>query len=233
MKAISLILLVMAGGVTIPQESGSRVTGIVKLKGEPPKTRTMKIACPLCAPLYPQGMPREDLTLGKQGEIQGAFVIVKAGLEGKKYDLPEGPVSVEMKGCRFEPHVLGLRAGQKLRLRNQDPHNHCVHAIPFDNREFNIALVPGMEVEKALEKPEAMVRLKDDVYPWMSAWIGVVDHPFFAVTGTDGKFEIKGLPPGRYTIEVWQEKSVPATQRVEIGENESKSLEFALELKKE
>jgi len=229
MRTISLMLILLA---SVPQEDGVTVTGVVKLKGDPPKSKNIKIACPPCAKLYPQGMSREDLVVNSEGAIQGAFVYIKTGLEGKKYAVPETPAVVEMKGCRYEPHVVGLRAGQKLRFRNQDPHNHCVHALAFVCKEMNVALIPGGEFEKTLEKPEVMIRLKDDVYPWMSGWIGLVDHPFFSVTGPDGKFELKGLPPGKYTVEVWQEKCAPTTQNLEVG-NKGSTVEFALELKKE
>jgi len=233
MRAFTLAFLLMAGRVTASQETVRTVTGIVTLNGEGPKSKAMKISCPQCAPLYPQGMAREDLVVDHAGAIGGAFVYVKSGLERRNHPVPETSALVEMKGCRYEPHVLGVRAGQKIRLLNRDPHNHCVHGLAFDNREINVALTPGQEFEKSFEKPEVMIRLKDDVYPWMSAWIGVVDHPFFAVTGPDGKFAIKGLPAGKYTIEVWQDKCRPATQQVEVGEKDPSPMEWRLELKKD
>ena len=233
MRVCLLLLFVVAGGVSLAQEAGSTVTGVVKLNGEPRRAKTMNIPCPHCAPLYPRGMAREDLVVDEERNIRGAFVYVKSGLEGKKFPVPETSVLVEMKGCRYEPHVLGVRAGQKIRLLNRDPHNHCVHGIPFDNREINVALTPGQDFEKSFDKPEVMIRLKDDVYPWMSAWLGVVDHPFFAVTGPDGKFAIKGLPAGKYTIEVWQPECRPATHELEVGGKEPAPMEWRLELKKD
>jgi len=163
MKALPVALLLLAGGVAPAQETAPTVTGIVMLNGEPLKRKPMKIACPDCAPLYPQGMPREDLVVGEAGAIRGAFVYVKSGLEGKTFRVPEEPAVLEMKGCRYEPHVLGVRVGQKIRLLNQDPHNHCVHGLAFVCGGFNVCLTPGLEIEKTLGKAEVMVRLKDDI----------------------------------------------------------------------
>lgn len=233
MKPTLLLLLVsLAGGPSAAQETPS-ISGTVKLKGERPKAKPIKINCPSCGPLYPGGMPREDLMVDDKNLIQSAFVYVKAGLEGKKFEVPKVPVVLEQKGCRYEPHVVGLMVGQKLLIRNSDPHNHCTHGIAFQNKESNLALLPEMEYERVFERPEVSIAFKDDVYPWMRGWVAVVEHPFFAVTGPGGKFEIKGLPAGKYTLEVWQEKCVPLTFDIELKASEKQTLDLGLDPKKE
>lgn len=234
MKGITLCLAIVVGGLPSSQDPATSVSGTIKLKGDAPKSKPIKITCPNCAPLYPTGMPREDLVVDNEGRVRGAFVYVKTGLEGKKFDVPKLPVVLDQKGCRYEPRVLGVMAGQDLLIRNSDTHGHCVHALPFTNKEFAFHLEkPGMEMKKQFDRPEVMIKIKDDRDVWMGAWVGVLDHPYFTVTGPDGKYEIKGLPPGKYTLAVWQEKCAVATQDIEVKAKESKSADFSLDLKKE
>jgi hypothetical protein len=232
-----IIVFLLALSAPLPQDSKEvpgKVTGTVTLKGDAPKRKPFRISCPACAPLYPAGMPREDLAVNAKNQIQGAVVFIRSGLEGRKFEVPEAPVILEQKGCRYEPHAVGLMTGQKLIVRNRDPHCHNAHAIPFNNKEFNVCLSGvGQEFEKSFERPEVSIRIKDDVYPWMGAWVAVFDHPFFTVTDRAGRFELPGLPPGKYTLEVWQERCIPATQKVEVGPNAQVSVDLDLELKKE
>lgn len=232
MKQLLLVLTTLVGSFSPTQESAS-ISGTVKLIGDRPKSKPIKISCDTCAPLYPAGMPREDLIVDDKNLIQSAVVYIKAGLEGKKYEVPKAPVVLEQKGCRYEPHVSGVMVGQKLLIRNSDPHNHCTHGIAIVNKESNVALLPGMEYERVFERAEVPLQFKDDVYPWMKGWVVVLEHPFFAVTGRGGKFEINGLPPGKYTLEVWQEKCTLITREIEIKPSQKLTLELSLELKKE
>ncbi len=234
MKVTTLCLALLAGGWPAGQDSTATLRGTVRLRGSAPRSRPIRITCAVCAPRYPAGMPREDLIVDGEGRIQGAFVYIKAGLEGRKFEVPKIPVVLDQKGCRYDPHILGMMAGQKLLLRNSDPHPHCTHALPFSNKEFNIGLPKqGQEAEKTFENPEVMIRIKDSVDVWMSAWVGVLSHPFFAVTGADGSFEIRGLPPGTYTLAVWQEKCAEATRHIEGKAEAPLTADFTLDLKKD
>lgn len=234
MKSMILCFAIMSWALPATQDPVPSVSGTVTLRGDAPPLKPVKITCPDCVKLYPEGMPREDLVLNKEGHVRSAFVYVKAGLEGKKFEVPKTPVVLDQKACRYEPHVLGVMAGQELLIRNSDAHGHCVHALPFANREFAFHQdKPGMEMKKTFERPEVMIKIKDDRDVWMGAWVAVLDHPFFAVTGPDGKYELKGLPPGKYTLEVWQEKCSPATQEIEVKEKDTKTVNFRLERRKE
>jgi hypothetical protein len=219
-----------------PQDASTTVTGTVSLNGDLniKKKKPMRITCPHCAPLYPAGMPREELILDPQNRIQGAFVFVKAGLEGRKFEAPKTPVLLNQKGCRYEPHVAGVQVGQDFVIRNSDPHDHCAHALPFNGMGFNFGQPKGCpDVTRTFDRAETMIKIKDDVHPWMSAWIGVVDHPYFAVTDAAGKYEIRGLPPGSYTLEVWQESLQSVSREIEVKQGGPKTADFVLELRKE
>jgi hypothetical protein len=129
--------------------------------------------------------------------------------------------------CRYHPHVFGMRVGQPLEIVNSDPTLHNIHALPKANKEFNTGQpIQGMKTNHTFDGKEVMVPFKCDVHGWMNAYVGVLDHPYFATTGMDGKFELKTLPPGTYTIEAWHEKLGSTTQSVTLGPKESKEIMF-------
>jgi plastocyanin len=135
-------------------------------------------------------------------------VHVRDGLDpAYSFDIPATPVVLDQRGCIYTPRVLGVRAGQPVEVLNSDDTMHNVHALPMANQDFNVGMSRKDTKEtRTFTVPEVMVRFKCDVHPWMAAYIGVVGHPFFAVTDASGAFEIKGLPPGTYTIEAWHER---------------------------
>jgi len=211
------------------EDSGATVTGRVRIKGEIPKRRKIPTnADPKCAALHPGDLLSDDFVINPQGDVQWALVYVKEGLGDQVYSPPKTPVVVEQRGCHFEPHVLGIMTGQELMFRNQDPLMHIVHVIPKNNREFGFSQAhQGEERTKVFSKKET-IRLFCDVHPWMVAWIVVLDHPFYGVTAADGRYKIKGLPPGQYTLEVWHESYKSVTQQIEVKAKESKTLNFEL-----
>jgi plastocyanin len=153
------------------------------------------------------------------------FVYVKDGLGGLKFPVPSTPVVLDQKGCRYAPHVVGVQVGQGFEVLNSDSTLHNVHALPTANREFNTGQpLAGLRYSHRFSTREVMVPFKCDVHPWMRAYIGVLDHPFFGVTGADGTFTLTGLPPGTYTVEAWHEKLGTQTQTVTIGDKESKDI---------
>jgi hypothetical protein len=137
-------------------------------------------------------------------------------------------VVLDQKGCRYTPHVLGVQVGQPLEVLNSDPTLHNVHALPTANREFNTGQpLAGMKHTHRFSTREVMVPFKCDVHPWMRAFIGVLDHPYFGVTTADGTFRLEGLPPGTYTVEAWHETLGMQTQSVTIGAKESRDVAFS------
>ena len=159
------------------------------------------------------------------------FVYVKEGLAGRKFPMPTQSITLDQHGCRYVPHVFGIQVGQTLEILNSDPTLHNIHATPKGNQEFNMGQpIQGMKFERKFSKPEIMVPFKCDVHGWMNAYVGVLEHPYFDTTGSDGKFDISTLPPGDYVIEAWHEKLGAQTQNVTIGEKETKEITFTFNM---
>ncbi len=170
----------------------------------------------------------ESVVVGNAGALQNVFVYVKDGLGSLRFPVPSQTIVLDQQGCRYVPHVLGVQVGQSIEILNSDPTLHNVHAVPEANQEFNTGQpLPGMKHTHRFSTREVMVPFKCDVHPWMNAYVGVLDHPYFAVTDADGAFTLKGLPPGTYTVEAWHETLGTQTQSVTIGEKESKDIAFS------
>ena len=205
--------------------TAGNITGKVVLEGTPPAPTTFKMTSdPACG----AAEGHSESFVVDNGALQNVFVYIKDGL-GNKYifDTPTEPVKLDQKNCHYTPHVLGLRVTQPLEIVNSDNTMHNVHGMPETNREFNFGqIVAGMKNTVAFTTPEVMIPFKCDVHAWMNSYIGVVNHPYFAVTGTGGKFEMKTVPPGTYTIEAWHEKLGRQTQSVTLGEKDTKDITF-------
>lgn len=203
------------------------VSGSVQFSGTAPKMEKISMnADPVCAGLHKDPVYEQTVIVNPNNTLKNVFVYVKEGLEGKKFDLPKEPVVIDQKGCLYQPHVFGIRAGQELSIVNSDSTLHNVHSLSEKSKPFNLGMpIQGMKLPKKFENPEVMVKFKCDVHPWMHAYIGVLTHPFFAVTDDEGKFEIKNLPPGEYTIEAWHEKYGTQSQKITVSDD-SKTSDF-------
>jgi hypothetical protein len=198
-------------------KEGDTLSGVVTVKTDIPKRKKIKMdADPKCAAMHAEPPLTEDIVTDSAGHVEWAFVYVKKGAEGKTGPEPP-PAEINQTGCHYVPHVLGIMVGKELTVRNSDELLHNIHALPFSNKEFNFGQPQkGMTEKKTFSTPEIMVKVKCDVHPWMGAWIGVLDHPFYAVTNAAGKYEIKGLPAGKYTVEAWHEKYKNVDKDVEV-----------------
>ncbi len=231
-KLLTLPLLILVASFSFGQNA--TLKGVVKFKGEAPKPRLISMKADRQCDAMHGGKPvtAEDVVVNQNGTLKWVFVYVKEGVKGK-YSPPAEPVVLDQQGCLYHPHVFGIMVGQKLEVRNSDPLLHNVHSTPKKNKPFNIGQpVKGMKSYYTFTVPEVMVPFKCDVHPWMSAYAGVLDHPFFSVTDDKGEFEIKNLPPGTYTIEAWHEKLGTQTQTITVKAGETKSIEFTFERKK-
>jgi len=170
----------------------------------------------------------EDVIVNDNGTLRNVFVYVKSGLpSGRTYEVPKEPVIIEQKGCEYIPHVFGMMAKQLLLIKNDDDTLHNIHAMPTVNEEFNKGQPAGSpDLKRTFTKPEVMVHFKCDVHPWMSAYVGVMDNPFYSVTGADGTFVLKGLPAGDYEIVAWHEKYGEQSQKVKVADGETKTVDF-------
>ncbi len=204
------------------------ITGTISLNGKAPTRRQVKMSAdPQCEAANPDGRLGEVFVVN-DGKVQNVFVYVKEGLGDKNFEAPKEPAKINQHGCMYTPHVVGVMAGQTLEILNSDGTLHNVHSLPKNSKQFNSAMpMKGMKIKKKFASPEIMVRMKCDVHPWMSAYVGVLDHPFFAVSGSDGSYTIKGLPAGTYTIEAWHEKMGTQTQSVTVGDSGAASADFA------
>jgi plastocyanin len=210
-----------------PLPGESTITGSIKYEGTAPTPRVVRMdSDPLCMPEGPT--VSEVLLVGPGNGIQNAFVYVKDGLGDRTFQAPQTPIILDQKGCKYMPHVFGAQVGQPVHILNSDPTLHNVHAVPKANSEFNFGqAMKGMKTVRTFDTPEVMVPFRCDVHGWMAAFGGIVNHPFFAVSGADGSFEIKGLPAGTYTVEVWHERLGTQTQTVTVDGKAGATTAFA------
>jgi plastocyanin len=210
-----------------PLPGESAITGSIKFEGTVPAARVVRMdSDPLCMVEGPG--TSEVLMVGPGNGLQNAFVYVKDGLGGRTFPAPQTPVVLDQRGCKYLPHVFGVQVGQPVTILNSDPTLHNVHAVPKANSEFNFGqAVKGMKTTRTFDKAEVMVPFRCDVHGWMAAFGGIVAHPFFAVSQADGKFEIKGLPAGTYTIEAWHERLGTQTQKVTVDGKAGATVGFA------
>jgi plastocyanin len=206
-----------------PASNGS-ILGKVTFSGEKPASKPLNMdANQHKGPIDPG-----DVIVGKSGELKNVFVYVKAGLPQRQWAAPQTPVEIDQKACIYSPRVVGVMVGQDLAISNNDPTMHNVHPLPKNNREWNTSQAPkGEKLIKQFEKEEVMIAFKCNVHPWMRAYVGVLSHPFFAVTGEDGSFSIKDLPPGEYTLEAWHEKLGTRELKLTVAAKESKTADIA------
>lgn len=216
-------------GSTIDPATAADIKGTVTVDGQLPANQQIKMnADPVCLREAKGPQLMETYVVGSDGKSLGnVFVYVKTGLESYHFDPPTQPARIDQKECRYHPHVFGMQVGQPLEILNSDPTLHNIHAVAANNREFNNGQpLQGMKTTHTFTAPEVMVPFKCDVHGWMNAYVGVLNHPYFAVTDTSGAFTLKSLPPGTYTIEAWHEKLGTSTQTVTIGAKETKEIAF-------
>ena len=211
-----------------PATTGT-LEGTITLDGEAPEMTVIQMAAdPNCARLHASDVTNEFVIVGEGGTLANAFVYIKSGLQGD-FPPPSEPVMLDQNGCLYTPHVIGIQTGQTLTVRNSDETLHNIHAMPKNNKEFNIGQpVQGLETQKVFDNVEVMVPFKCDVHKWMNSYAGVVDHPYFAVTGADGSFSIPDVPPGDYVVEVWHERLGTQEMNVTVGEKETADASFTL-----
>lgn len=214
-KILAVFCLV---GMTASAQAGS-VTGTAKLDGKAPGRVRLKMdADPTCAGMHSKAVGSQDVLVRPTGETKNAFLYLTGGAADEKHDAPADHAKIDQKGCMYKPHVQGLMKGQVLDIVNSDGTMHNIHCLAEINKEFNFGQpTPGTR-EQTFRRAEVGVKFKCDVHPWMNAYIHVMEHPFFAVSGGQGEFEIKDVPAGTYTLHGWHEKFGEVTQEITVGE---------------
>ena len=214
----------------LPGKPGT-IKGKVLFSGKPERYQRWPMSGDqLCVSSHPKGLANQMFVLNADGKtLKWVFVSIKKGIK-RGHPVRPGRVIMDQKLCQYVPHVTGVMVGQPLIFRNSDPILHNVHSIPRYHGEFNIAQSGIQDDTIVFDKPEPeMLKVWCEVHGWMGAYVGVLSHPFFAVTGDDGSFEIGNVPPGTFLLEAWSEAfDEPVQQTVELkpGEVLEVNLEF-------
>ena len=216
-----------AAAPALDPSAAGNVMGTITLEGTAPAAEEIRMNSDPACVAEASETTTEYFVVGDSGGLGNVFVYVKEGLEGQTFPPATGTVELQQDGCRYIPHVFGIRVGQALSIVNSDPTLHNIHATPASNEEFNTGQpIEGMVYERTFDTPEVMVPFQCDVHGWMNAYAGVVNHPFFGVTGGDGAFDLSGLPPGDYVVEAWHEELGTQTQNVTVAEGATAELNF-------
>lgn len=226
--AVFLALAVASSSVAL----GGTIIGKITYDGVVPNFRPLRMdADPKCAAKHSGAVKPETLVLGADNALANVFVMITDGLEGKSYDPPSEPVVMDQDGCIYTPHVMGVQVGQQFKVKNSDGLLHNVHSLSKDNPPFNRAMPASVtEADYSFAKKERF-RIKCDVHPWMSSFVTVVEHPFYAVTGTDGTFRIENVPAGTYTLEARHEvegfgDNGAYTETITVGASDTVTQDF-------
>ncbi len=220
-------------GASRPQsESASAatgaVTGQVLFEGPRPQPRRILMSAdPVCVSLHKGPVYFQDGAVNSNGTLPNVFIYVKSGLGGRRFTPPSTPVGLDQQGCMYVPHVLGVMVGQPLKIISHDPTTHNIHVMPKLNRAWNQSQPPGAPpFIKRFTRPEIMIPVQCNQHPWMRAYIGVTSNPFYAVTGASGKFTLRGLPPGHYTLAAWTATFGVRQQQVTVTRGQTATLNF-------
>ncbi|PWT83664.1 MAG: hypothetical protein C5B44_00220 [Acidobacteria bacterium] len=203
-----------------PKGNEGTITGTVAFTGTPPAPKKIDTSAdPVCGSKNPN-LTTED-TVVKDGKLANVFVYIKDGslADGSKiteyaFETPTQAVVLDQNGCHYRPHVIGIQTNQKMSITNSDPTQHNIHPTPKNNPEWNQTQPNGAPpIEKTFARAEILIPVKCNQHPWMKAYIGVLKHSFYGVTGEDGAYTIKGVPPGTYTVIAWREGGTAGTEK--------------------
>lgn len=203
------------------------VRGRVRFVGVAPKPQVMSMAANAHCSAHHRGhVMDESVVVNDDGTLRNVVVWVSGGLEGKTFAPPKEPAVLDQQGCVYTPHVVTVMTGQRLLVKNSDPFLHNVRAAAASNPPFNFGQ-PTVDGGRPLvfAAPERLF-VKCDIHPWMSAFVHVLDNPFFAVTGPDGSFNLPDLPPGKYTLSAWHEVYGEQAQAVTVETGKPLKVEF-------
>jgi len=210
--------------VAIDQSTTSSITGTVHFAGTAPVPVKIDMGFdPACA-MSPRGENFSSPIAAKEGKLANVYVYVKKSPVIGDWAVPKEHVVVDQVGCRYEPHVVATMVGQTVEFRNSDNTEHNIHAMPSENPGWNESQAPKSQaILKHFDAPEVMLPVKCNQHPWMKMYVNVAANPLFAVTDASGHFEIKGLPPGEYTLAAVHEKLGEKTMTLKVTPKEQKS----------
>jgi plastocyanin len=233
MKSTSLLVL----AASLATGAAADISGTVTLNGNPPAEKPI---APVkddatCGKLHSTVPTTKFYVVGANKELADVVVMLK-NVSGKSTGGAAKPAVLDQKGCIYTPQILAVQTGQKLLVKNSDPALHNVHTKPAagsGNKEENHAQMQnGADLQFTFPAAENFLKFQCDVHPWMFAWVTVVDHPYFAVTDKSGKFTIKDVPAGKYTVTALHRKAAPTgvDKEIEVA-GDAATVDFALEVK--
>lgn len=210
-----------------PAKTGT-IAGVVTFQGTPPTRQDISMDMDPACTVDMKSAPKSEMVIVNAGKLENVFVYVKSGVENYSMPQPKEPAMINQKGCRYEPHVLGVMAGQPIKILNSDRTEHNVHAVAQNNPQWNLSQMPGAApLEEKFNNPELMMPIVCNQHPWMKMYLNVVANPFFAVTDAQGRFTISGLPPGDYTIEALHERLGAREAKVHLDAKQNAQLNFS------
>lgn len=211
-----------------PTGDEGTVSGVISFNGAAPTPKKIQMdSDPVCSQKNPNAV-LEDVVVA-DGKLANVFVYVK-NPPNFTFDTPTSEVELDQIGCHYSPHVIAVQTNQPIKVVNSDATNHNIHPTPKDNREWNESQPPSAPpIIKTFARAEVLIPVKCNQHSWMKAWIGVLDHPFFAVSGKDGSFTIKGLPPGEYEINAWHEKLGTKSAKIKVDAKGAAKVDFSFD----
>ena len=223
MKLPAFFLLLAALAV-VPVARGTDIVGVITLKGTPPaeKEITPLMENPDCAKMHATTPTTHFYVIGAKGELADVVVSLK-GVTGKSTGISASPAVLDQKSCLYSPQILAIQTGQKLIVKNSDNCVHNVDSIPTVDGNVphnDVQMIGGADLTYTYAKPEMFLKFQCDIHKWMFAWVSVFDSPYYAISDKDGKFVIKNVPPGKYTVEANHRKLGAQTQDVEVADKD-------------
>ncbi len=228
-----ILFIVLSFFLGLGSAFAGTITGKALFEGTPGENPKIDMtADPVCRQINPGDVFQERIVINSNNTLKNVFIYIKEGLGNQTFPVSQTPVVLDQKGCTYHPRVLGIEANQKLQILNSDATLHNIHAFAKNSPEFNLGMpIQGMRLDKTFSNPEVMVKMKCDVHPWMTGYIGVLNHPFFAVTGEDGAFKIENIPAGEYTVEAWHETYGTKTQKIAVSDDAPATADFKFSAK--